>query len=71
MLYSPLRPGKISEVIARVYLAEPRPAAQGTEAAEQLPAPAPSAVVGEVAALKGLDEDEPAFSIPWESNLND
>ena len=64
VLCSPLRPGKISEVVARLYLGRPpaRPPSAGTPAGAPLLAPADASA----SVVEGA-----AFQIPYESNLND
>ncbi len=72
VLCSPLRPGMISEVVARLYFGAPRGGTiRGTTAApEPLLPPADGALRG--AAAEQRDDDEgAAFQIPYESNLND
>ena len=56
VLCSPLRPGQISEVVARIYLGPP-PRVEGTKGTES--------------PKNDHDEAGPEFAIPYESNLND
>lgn len=72
MLCSPLRPGQISEVVARIYLGappSPHPPHDGNDKATN------PTVAAEVDALGTASTSDPdpgvAFSIPYESNLND
>lgn len=73
VLYSPLRSGQISEVVARVYLGSPSATAEAKELNQAgngngAGSDPPGAAISDIGTLDG---NVPSFQIPYESNLND